>query len=414
MKLLFVLTLFALLSTWVAGQDPACSVTSCTVDSDCPKFNSFDSIPTCNNGTCTSAAIVYIEIGEKCDLVSTTSRCREGLSCSAFGIGDGTTVCQTTQSYGCSCTTDDVCDGGLCLNGTCDALRSIGDPCTVDDHCGSICSNGVCATGPVGAKCNAHHSCSSGYCDGETCQTDTRAACNAANPFNGKCDNPTDFCYDGVCHIRYGGLGAECNATVPGPSCKVSLACINGACVTVAEGTPCSSSNDCNSLQSCVCGSGANSNVYGCYTTAGVECAAIFQELEDCLQQCTEPDAEGVPNTCANGCSSLRSQHECCISCANDSPIINYSGTCPDIQPMSCCSTTTACGTTFCGTSNNATSAPTTTPGTTGDSSSSTGSTTGVDQPGDEDGTSTGIGSRSSVPYLFLAGLLVLCSVILS
>lgn len=401
MKLVIVFTLVVLLSLWVEAQTlPECSITACNVTSDCPKTNSFDHVVSCSGGACISTKITFLGIGEECDVTSATARCNNGLACA-------NSICQTTRSYGCKCETREECDGFLCINGTCDAMRSIGDSCTIDDHCGSICSSGVCIAGPIGAKCNAHHSCDSKYCDDDsfTCQNDARQACSASSPFGGKCDDPNALCYDGTCYSRNGNAGDKCNSSLSFPQCKVYLACVDGTCSTIPEGNPCTSANECNRLQSCVCAptKDGSRSLYGCYTTQGIECTLIYQALEDCLNLCSElGTAEGIPGTCAHKCTAKRSAYECCTSCNNDSPLINYNGTCPDIQPVDCCSTDKACTTT-----------------TTCSETSTTPPTTSTDKPATEPPTDTGtdrIGSDASmsVPYLALAALLAVASVYLS
>lgn len=415
MRFIITFAFLVVLSSWWVNAQPSqplaqCSTTVCTSTSDCPKTNSFDEIVNCVNGTCISTKISYLGIGSLCD---SSSRCMEGLYCANFGLEDDVTMCQTTRSFGCSCTEAEQCDGFLCINGICDALRSIGDPCTTDEHCGSVCTNGKCAAGAIGAKCNSHRSCDSNYCDDEnTCQNDPRPPCSESASFNGRCDDPNAICYDGVCYRRNGEAGSACNTTLPGIFCKLSLACKEGICTTVPEGSPCSSALDCNKYQSCTCASnsGGSTSQYGCYTTQGLECAFAYQQLEDCLNKCSERDAEGIPNTCANKCVSLRSAYDCCNGCETDMSLINYNGTCPDIYPVDCCSSTKSCSVASCGTGQT-TPQPSTTPEPS-TTSVPPGSTTNSDVDDDNRISDNSSVASTDLPYLFFAGCLVVWSIL--
>lgn len=282
-----------------------------------------------------------LDIGNPCNVTDPSAQCREGLLCSSAGIDNGAEVCQSTRSFGCSCTVDAQCDGGLCLDNSCDAVRSIGDFCTTDLHCGSVCVNQTCSLGSVNDKCNADKSCSTGFCaEDSTCQADTRENCSLSNP-NGKCSGLNAVCFYGKCYSPNGDVGASCNASLSFPQCKVTLACLNGTCSKVAEGSPCTDRSVCNSLQDCVCSE--DTSTYGCYTKIGASCATTYQALDDCLNQCTERQSIGVPGTCASMCKTLDTQYTCCQGCATQSTFFNYNGTCPSLVSQPCCSSTMAC-----------------------------------------------------------------------
>jgi hypothetical protein len=158
--------------------------------------------------------IGYAKVGESC----ASKDCWDGY-CDA-----GTEVCMPMKEDGEACSTASECDGIECNNeGVCQDF--LDRSCTEDDDCGpGRCVDGECAEwAPIGGACAANSDCALG------------AGCDA-----GKCKI--------VVRCALGEVGEPCGIS----SCRGGLACIDNTCVEPAEparpnGAECTSAHDCQS-----------------------------------------------------------------------------------------------------------------------------------------------------------------------
>lgn len=156
-------------------------------------------------------------------------------------------------------------DGGVCAAGLecaltlagqictqpCDWLVPTSCPagffCTERDRCGDgICAPGAAGVGEIGAACTMDTDCQGLFCT--TPPGSSSPLCGAP------CDPATPTCAAGThCEDRGVGCGSCVADCTPG-SCAGGLECRDGRCVGLsADGTPCSSPDEC---QSGVCQNG--------------------------------------------------------------------------------------------------------------------------------------------------------------
>ncbi len=138
---------------------------------------------------------------------------------------------------GDACTTDDDCQTGSCVAGTCVDSSGLpdGEPCQIDSQCESgNCVNGVCSTEPEdsgklpnGSECTENAQCQSNYCNNGICSDPAQqplpdgSACNAAS------DCESGNCENGVCTQK-----SQPQSNLPeGSACTADSECASQQCL---------------------------------------------------------------------------------------------------------------------------------------------------------------------------------------
>lgn len=230
-----------------------------------------------------SLLLVRCEAGLTCSPIASTcvARCEQGAECrddddcgQDTGLvclrwdwrAGGTGFCDFPRAVGERCSETDDCEATLdCALDPVVGLRlcrpplANGEPCDADDQCAShLCTfvssepEQVCvALQPIGAICNGHEECASGYCE---VTDEGRCAAGVANEES--CADGYDAqCSDGYCAHDVDSGEYVCRAFIDlGGACTEdhhcsSEACVAGACASLplADGERCDDAYDCES-----------------------------------------------------------------------------------------------------------------------------------------------------------------------
>ncbi|MBN1773506.1 MAG: hypothetical protein JXB32_19750, partial [Deltaproteobacteria bacterium] len=250
---------------------------SCETNADCDDLDVCSGTETCNTGTHVCRAGTPLADGTTCTTAGGASgRCRDG-TCSREGCGDGTVQAgeecddgNTTAGDGCETDCRYSCHAAADCN-------EVPDNVCTDDACISVAGGQACTHSPNTRPCNDGNTCTSGdVCAGGVCAgilidgdgdtygpgadcggdcDDTRAAVHpeaaeACNALDDNCDGITD-----------NGAGMECArdssrscvTTGPGGSCAGTEACASacvwsGLCELATTDSCNGSDDDCDGL----------------------------------------------------------------------------------------------------------------------------------------------------------------------
>jgi len=299
--------------------------------------------PCITNATCQGE----ICVGTPRDCSAMDSVCTVGIcnpadgTCVAANINEGGT-CDDLDS----CTSGDVCTGGVCAGTTDPSCLTVcsgkadgtpcddGDPCTV----GTTCSGGICAGTP--RDCSAiNTTCAQGICDPATGACVLAAVNNGGACDDGEACTTGDTCSAGTCQgttdpACVTGCAGQPDGTAcdDGDPCTVGTTCLGGACV----GSP----RDCSAYDgTCTVGTcnPANGLCYGAATNEGGAC----DDGEACTtgDVCTAGVCEGTADpACAAGGGDCTGQPDG-IACDDGDPCtVNttcYGGYCTGL-PKDC------------------------------------------------------------------------------
>jgi len=219
------------------------------------------------------------------------------------------------RSTAASIATVDACAPAI-SSATCDDLWTVGVP-ACDRLYGSL---------QPGAACRGGAECSSGYCDGVT--TTACGLCVSRGGIGSSCSNsvcePGLTCAANEICVNYATRGTSCDANHP---CHLNDACVAGTCqARRAAGATCSTSDECEVLNSAVCLRGtctvfqtaqpaeecgssvlklcaANGFCRGATSTMPGTCVAAAQEGQACSAtegpKCEKPlGCSSLTNTC--------------------------------------------------------------------------------------------------------------------
>ena len=279
-------------STDSTGMDaPADVVTGCN-STTCPTG-------CCSGGTCTTPSTTACgTAGAACVSCGATA---DGCSASGACTCGGATACakgQVCANGSCICDANS-CSTGCCQGNTC-------QPGTDPNACGAAGS--TCAMCPTGQTCNGgacsgcnSTSCPDGCCSGNTCNDPTSAmACGSAGASCTNCGATADGCSaSGTC---------TCNGAA---ACGAGQECSGGKCVCDANSCPtgCCQNNTCTKPSSMACGTGGGSCT-DCGTT-GDGCSATGA----CT--CGGAKACGSGQECSGGkcvCDATSCPTGCCLN----------------------------------------------------------------------------------------------------
>ena len=278
-------------STDTSGMDaPADVVTGCN-STTCPTG-------CCSGGTCTTPSTTACgTAGASCvSCGSTADGCSAGGACTCGGA----TACASGQvCSGGKC----ICDSSSCSTGCCQGNTC--QPGTDPSACGA--AGGMCSTCPTGQTCNGgacsgcnSTSCPNGCCSGSTCNDPTSSmACGTAGASCTNCGTTADGCSaSGSCTC--GGATA----------CATGQECTGGKCACDATSCPtgCCQNNLCTTPSSMACGTGGGSCT-NCGTT-GDGCSATGS----CT--CGGGKACGSGQVCSGGkcvCDAASCPTGCCL-----------------------------------------------------------------------------------------------------
>jgi hypothetical protein len=241
---------------------PTCYVESTRLDGE-----QCDDDVHCASRACSDSGVCRASPGQPCD---------RSVGCADFQGGryvcvqdnQGTDRCLIGGSdRGDACDDDDGCTSGFCVRERC-ASGNDGDTCDVDDDCASrVCVQATCSAGGLGGSCDVDDDCGDGLmCHGDQC---------SPPQLGDACDD------DGDCAAVFGG-------------------CLDGACVTRAQGERCDSNAECG-LLSCVDGT------CDAVCTDSFRCAlsGLFLGLtQECRQErCVEVGSVGEACTIDDDCA---------------------------------------------------------------------------------------------------------------
>ncbi len=250
---------------------------------------------TCSNGVCNAAA---------------QTACN-GAVC------DPTSGCRTTCTSASDCTGNTYCDSGT---KKCTPLKANGAACGTDGtQCmSSLCVDGVCCNSQCNGQCQ---SCSTGTC--ANVKT-ARTPCAGSGTCGGVCDGTSPSCVFPAATITCGSTGCMSTSTayVTG-KCNGSGSCLGATTQTCTGGQVCTGTASC-----------------GCPSTAPALCNGT------CVATNTDAHCGGC-NACASGthCSSGT-----CVQCLTNSDCSG--GKICNQNMCTCPSTSPACGSTCCPSSN--------------------------------------------------------------
>jgi len=288
----------------VSCQDnDGCCPENCTdsTDNDCA------ATPTCGNGAVDSDETCDIAISQGQPGACPTS-CDDSDPCTTDTlVGDGTCEAHCTNDE-IACTDGDGCCPTGCNNNT-------------DDDCAAVCGNGVVEpndpinpeTCDTGIPAEESGSCPTSCSDGEACTSDTltgtgcQIAC-AYDPItsctsnDGCCPSDCSLANDG--DLDCPGCGNARLETNLGEECDDGNAANLDGCTTSCTtqsgqiGDPCNSSNDCNSMLTCLTGS----SVPGGYCSQK-DCIPSVTPCPD-NAVCTDQLTTGPTSACAEPCQA--------------------------------------------------------------------------------------------------------------
>ena len=301
----------------------------------------------CYNGNCCTGCWN----GTACDTTPDNSSCGTGGAlCGTCSTPDfcksascPTGVCGITNK-----TDGTGCTGGLCYGGSCCTVCVVNGTCQTssnDSHCGTagetcdICNSGQdCVSG--NCVCNAA-SCSSGCCDGDTCNSPTAAhcglngaacvtctafedcisgsctfVCNAASCPSGCCDG--NICRPGTTDALCGTGGATCD------TCTASEDCISGICTFVCNAASCPSGccegGVCYVDNAAHCGTGGGGCV-GCNTDLACSSGTCTCTTSSCSSGCCDSNV-CYPGTADDFCGSGGTA---CVACGGSTTCQSHS-----------------------------------------------------------------------------------------
>jgi len=290
------------------GSGAACGTTSCGPASVGAGFETTN-IGGCDGaGTCSqtkSSCLTYQCGGTTCKTLCTADTdCIAGTYC-AFG------ACVAKRNDGETCTGNNACKGGNCVDGVCCGTAS----CPTGQRCNLAGSLGKCAKS-IGVACGGAAECGSGFCvDGVCCDTGCNAQCAACDVTGvvGTCSPVTGAPHGARSACTGTGAGSEC-----GPVCNGTdtIACHAPGSTKTCGGNSCTGSSStyiekhtstCDGAGGCV-DTAKTCNGYTCDTTA---CKLSCTASTDCAtgyycksNACVPIEGLGTSCTTASTCTS--------------------------------------------------------------------------------------------------------------
>jgi len=328
-------------------------------------------------GTC--GAATPLPCGKyTCD--STANACRTSCSASTDCVSPNicnATIC-TLKPIGTACTTAGECDSGFCAQGFCcnNACTGTCKSCAIAGNVGT-CSNVPGGTAPTPAtQCSTTTSTTcgtDGMCDGAgACRLWVNGTQCAAATCTGSTQTPQRTCDGtGVCKTV---TSTACNpylCDTATPTCKTSCttnadcvatnSCVSNMCGLLADGQPCTTSNQCannNCAQNVCCHTACAGTCASCAIAGNVGTCTSVPSGQDPLNQCADQGAPtcGTDGTCNGGgaCRKYGAGTTCIAATCTGSTLTptstcNSSNACVTPANQSCGAY--ACGTGACKTS---------------------------------------------------------------
>ncbi len=254
---------YCLLPSECDDQNP-CTDDDCDADGLCAfvadDLNACSDGKSCTADACDDGECVGTPVHTACDDLNpcTDDTC-------APATGDATTGCAyADNSDGCndglSCTSGDVCGGGVCAGTPVHTACDDSNPCT-DDTCDPLTGDVLtgCAYADNSDGCNDGLSCTSGdVCGGGVCAgTPVHTACDDLNP-----------CTDDTCDPLTGAPTTGCAYADNSDGCNDGLSCTNGdvcnagSCAGTPVHTACDDGDQCTTN---LCDPLNGAAVTGCY-----------------------------------------------------------------------------------------------------------------------------------------------------
>ncbi len=292
----------------------------------CATVTNADDVDSCA-GTCNSSGTCVAKLanGNTCTTnnLCTTGNCVDGYCCDSPCAGSCNACNGAALGWGGSngvCTNAPVGYVGSpsCGGLNCDNTSGACPTCTLDSQCDAThyCSGGAClARKANGVSCGAADQCLTNFCvDGYCCNTLCAGACDVCSSTPGTCTlvnggagNPT--CSPFVCN----GSGASCPASCAlDTDCAAAYFCNNSACVLkLAAGN-----NAC--TRAAMCSNGFCTDGYCCNTACGSSCDVCSAALGATANgTCTNAPAAypGNPSCGGVNCSGTSAS---CATCTLD------------------------------------------------------------------------------------------------
>lgn len=163
----------------------------------------------------------------------------KGLLGGAFGVAGAGMFrrgADAGSTLGDACAIQGDCLEGVCENGVCS--QHAGSPCPGGIPCrtGAVCQNDICAVGQ-GETCNGDEWCTTGFCAtiGDPTEPCIPVTGLQTSSLSCHCEVVPKFCVE---------MGDAC---ADSGECCGSLACIDGACSLIPDGSSCSFNEHCES-----------------------------------------------------------------------------------------------------------------------------------------------------------------------
>ena len=321
-------------------KTPPCTVAVCNIGQELGALNTCIVVPSPKGTACDDGH--FCTTNDVCDngicAGGTPNDCGVTHSpCSAVICYEDLKSCDVTPvNDGTACTPTDLCQ----VNGVCHIGDCMGEAkdCTFSpmNECNTVVCNpatGKCAAAPdltkndapcvlTGELCSANRTCTAGQCGGGTAKD-----CSA---FNVGCQVGVCDTVDGFCGPTPAPVGTSCTQGIP--ECHVGACDMKGTCLpsSAPDGIACNDHNACTKADTCMTGACAGAPVAGCvlYLHEGFEvCPAGWTLGGD--WQCGSPTNVGPPTAhtghgvIATQLGGVYSVNQSFATAVADSPPIN-------------------------------------------------------------------------------------------